>query len=115
MGTVVSLAEGGRAIIARERLCARVQKQMSLKTARISERLATDETNIIPANEALAHEHVVEVAIVTQNTFLAVFAGEYSFSWMHIDMRNQGLKGRVDDTTFRARRKQMTFTVHVLV
>ena len=88
---------------------------MSLKTARISERLATDETNIVSANEALAHEHVVEVAIVAQNTFLAVFAGKYSFSWVHIDVSNQRLKGRVDNTTFGARRKQMTFTIHVLV
>jgi transposase-like protein len=90
---MMTLAEGGRAIIARERLSARVQKQMSLKAARITKRLATDETDIVTANEALTHEHVVEVTIVTQNTFLAVFASEYSFSWMHIDVSNQGLEG----------------------
>jgi hypothetical protein len=65
MGSMVTLAEGSRTIIARERLSTSVQKQMSLKAARISERLPTDKTNIVTADEALAHEHVVEVTIMT--------------------------------------------------
>lgn len=115
MRSMVALAKRGRAIVARERLSSRMKKQMSLKATRIPERFAADEAHVVPANEALTHEHVVKVAIVTQNTFLAIFAGEHGFSWMYIDVRYQGLKCRMNDATLGARRKQVTFTVHVLV
>ena len=66
--TMVTLTERRRAVGAGERFGARVQQQMRLQTARIAESFAADETDVVAADQTLAHQHVVEVAIVTQHT-----------------------------------------------
>ena len=115
VAAMVALAERSRTVIAGKRFCTGVQKQVRFKATWIAKWLATDKTDIVTTNKAFTHEHVIEVAVVAQDAFLAVLAGKDCFSWVNIDVNDQRFEGRVDDTTFGARRKQMAFTCHVLV
>ena len=115
MGSVVTLSERGRTVFAREWLGASVQQQVRLEAAAVTEGFAADETDVVTANQTLAHKHVVEVTIVTEDTVLTIFASKNCFSRVNIDVSHQRLERCKNRSAFWTRWEQVAFTCHVLI
>ena len=115
MRPMVALAKRSRTVVAGKGFSTRVQKQMCLETAWIAERFAANEADVVTTDEALAHEHVIEVAVVTEDALLAVPACEDRIGRVDVDMSDERLERVVNNTTFGAVGKKMTLSVHVMI
>lgn len=92
-----------------------MKQQVGLETTRIAEGFSAYEANVVSPDKALAHEHVVKVAVVAQDAFLAVFARKNRIGRVDVNVGDERLERIVNDITLGAVREEMTETMHVMV